>query len=317
VEHLSIGVDIGGTKILAGVVDTAGNILATHREDTPKRGGSDLTGAIVGVIQELLVQFPVATVGLSAAGFVSADRATMLATPNIADWNHINLKSVLMDVIRIPVVVENDANAAAWAEAKFGAGRGEKDVMMVTVGTGIGGGLVTAGKLFRGASGVAAEFGHMRVMPDGILCGCGAHGCFERYASGTALVEYVKSEIQSVPGVGKSILSVGAGHVEGIKGSDITIAAHAGDPLAISAFAHISGWLGAGLSSLCVVLDPSCVVIGGGVVDAGELLMEPLKESFMKHMPFVNDRPVPRFYLAQLGNDAGLVGAADLARMRD
>jgi len=314
VENLSIGVDIGGTKILAGVVDNAGNILSTHREDTPKSGGAALTNAIVGVIQELLVQFPADTVGLSAAGFVSADRATMLATPNISDWNHIDLRSAIMDIVRLPVVVENDANAAAWAEAKFGAGRGEEDVMMVTVGTGIGGGLVTSGELYRGSSGVAAEFGHMRVVPGGILCGCGAHGCFERYASGTALVDFVKAKIQASPGAGKKILSLGNGSVAAIKGNHITAAAQAGDPLAISAFTYISDWLGAGLASLCVVLDPGCVVIGGGVVDAGELLMKPMMESFMKHMPFVNDHPVPRFYLAQLGNDAGLVGAADLAR---
>ncbi len=313
--NLSIGVDIGGTKILGGVVDTDGNILTTHREDTPKSGGAELTSAIVGVIQELLVQFPSQSVGLSAAGFVSADRATMLATPNIADWNHINLKKVIHGSIGLPVVVENDANAAAWAEAKFGAGRGEEDVMMVTVGTGIGGGLVTAGKLFRGSSGVAAEFGHMRVVPNGIACGCGVNGCFERYASGTALVEYVKSQIESGTDTGEIILSLGDGNPEGIKGNHITQAAHEGDSLAISAFGYISEWLGAGLASLCVVLDPGCVIIGGGVVEAGDLLMGPLKESFTQHMPFVNDHPMPKFYLAQLGNDAGLVGAADLARI--
>ncbi len=153
-ENLSIGVDIGGTKVLGGVVDPSGNILTTHREDTPKAGGSALTQTIIGVIQELLAQHPVTSIGISAAGFVSSDRQTMLATPNIAGWNGINLKEEISREINLPIVIENDANAAAWGEAVYGAGRGESELLMVTVGTGIGGGLVNNGALYRGAFGV-------------------------------------------------------------------------------------------------------------------------------------------------------------------
>ncbi len=138
-ENFSIGVDIGGTKVLGGVVDSSGNILTTHREDTPKAGGAELTETIIGVIQELLAQHEATSVGISAAGFVSSDRQTMLATPNIAGWNGINLKAEISREINLPVVIENDANAAAWGEAIYGAGRGESEIMMVTVGTGIGG----------------------------------------------------------------------------------------------------------------------------------------------------------------------------------
>jgi len=314
VSTLSIGIDIGGTKILGGVVDSTGKILMTHREETPKAGGLELIDAIIDVIRQLLTHHPAMYVGLSAAGFVSVDRATMLASPNIAHWSHIDLRSIIMDAIQLPVIVENDANAAAWGEAKFGAGRGELDVMMITVGTGIGGGLISRGELFRGSSGVAAEFGHMRVVPQGLLCGCGAHGCFERYASGTALMEFVRSHAEKNPKSAETIFSYGDGTTRGLKGTHITLAAQAGDSLAISAFEAIAEWLGAGIASLAVAVDPACVVIGGGVIEAGELLMRPMLESFKRNMPFVNDHPAPKFYLAQLGNDAGMVGAADLAR---
>jgi glucokinase len=315
VSTLSIGIDIGGTKILGGVVDSTGNILMTHREETPKAGGSELIDAIIEVIRQLLNHYPAVCVGLSAAGFVSVDRSTMLASPNIAHWSHINLRSIIMDAIQLPVIVENDANAAAWGEAKFGAGRGELDVMMITVGTGIGGGLVTRGELFRGSSGVAAEFGHMRVFPNGLPCGCGAYGCFEKYASGTALMEFVKSSAARNPRSAERIFAFGDGTLHGLRGTHITLAAQSGDALAISAFEEIADWLGAGIASLAVSIDPACVVIGGGVIEAGELLMKPMLESFRRNMPFVNDHPAPKFYLAQLGNDAGVVGAADLARI--
>ena len=182
----TIGIDVGGTKVLGGVVDENGKILATARKETPRQGGAELTRTIAETAKELMEKFDVASVGVSAAGFVSSDRKTMLATPNIADWNGVDLDSELTALIGLPVVIENDANAAAWGEAKFGAGRNQNHMMMLTVGTGIGGGIVVNGSLYRGAYGIAAEFGHLRVVPDGHLCGCGARGCFEQYASGNA-----------------------------------------------------------------------------------------------------------------------------------
>jgi glucokinase len=314
VENLSIGVDIGGTKVLGGVVDQSGNILTTHREDTPKAGGAELTEVIVGVIQELLAQHPATSVGISAAGFVSSDRQTMLATPNIAGWNGVNLKVEISREINLPVVIENDANAAAWGEAVYGAGRGESELMMVTVGTGIGGGLVNNGALYRGAFGVAAEFGHMRVVPNGHLCGCGKLGCFEQYASGSALHRHLLEAIERDPSAAQSLLARGDGSIEGIKGHHITDAAREGDPIAVGAFNTTGDWLGAGIASLCVIVDPACVVIGGGVIDAGDLLMLPTRAAIEKYMPFNGKHPAPKVLVAELGNDAGLVGVADLAR---
>ncbi|MDP5051562.1 MAG: ROK family protein, partial [Candidatus Planktophila sp.] len=256
----TIGIDVGGTKVLGGVVDETGKILATARKDTPRQGGADLTHTIADTAKELMAKFDVTSVGVSAAGFVSSDRKTMLATPNIADWNGVDLDSELTALIGLPVVLENDANAAAWGEAKFGAGRNQNHMMMLTVGTGIGGGIVVNGALYRGAFGIAAEFGHLRVVPDGHLCGCGARGCFEQYASGNALLRHAREAINASPEIARNLLSRGDGTVAGLTGQAITDAARDGDPVALAAFNTTGQWLGAGIASLSVLLDPACVV---------------------------------------------------------
>ena len=311
---LTIGIDVGGTKVLGGVVDEAGKVLTTARKDTPRQGGSALTQTIADVAKELLEQYSVASVGVSAAGFVSSDRKTMLATPNIADWNGVDLDNQLSTLIGLPVVIENDANAAAWGEAKFGAGKNQDHMMMLTVGTGIGGGIVVNGALYRGAFGIAAEFGHMRVVPEGHICGCGARGCFEQYASGNALLRHAREAINASPEIARNLLSRGDGTVAGLTGQAITDAARDGDPVALAAFNTTGQWLGAGIASLAVLLDPACVVIGGGVIDAGEILLKPTRESLERNMPFAGKHPYPQIIAAQLGNEAGLVGVADLAR---
>jgi glucokinase len=311
---LTIGIDVGGTKVLGGVVDEAGKVLTTARKDTPRQGGSALTQTIADVAKELLEKHSVASVGVSAAGFVSSDRKTMLATPNIADWNGVDLDNQLTTLIGLPVVIENDANAAAWGEAKFGAGKNQDHMMMLTVGTGIGGGIVVNGALYRGAFGIAAEFGHMRVVPEGHICGCGARGCFEQYASGNALLRHAREAINASPEVARNLLSRGDGTVAGLTGQAITDAARDGDPVALAAFNTTGQWLGAGIASLAVLLDPASVVIGGGVIDAGEILLKPTRESLERNMPFAGKHPYPQIIAAQLGNEAGLVGVADLAR---
>ena len=311
---LTIGIDVGGTKVLGGVVDEAGKVLTTARKNTPRQGGNALTQTIADVAKELLEQHSVASVGVSAAGFVSSDRKTMLATPNIADWNGVDLDNQLTKLIGLPVVIENDANAAAWGEAKFGAGKNQDHMMMLTVGTGIGGGIVVNGALYRGAFGIAAEFGHMRVVPEGHICGCGARGCFEQYASGNALLRHAREAINASPEVARNLLSRGDGTVAGLTGQAITDAARDGDPVALAAFNTTGQWLGAGIASLAVLLDPACVVIGGGVIDAGEILLKPTRESLERNMPFAGKHPYPQIIAAQLGNEAGLVGVADLAR---
>lgn len=310
----TIGIDVGGTKVLGGVVDPDGKVLTTSRRDTPREGGSALTQTIADVALELAAQYPVTAVGLSAAGFVSSDRKTMLATPNIAGWNGVQLDAELTALINLPVVLENDANAAAWGERTFGAGKGKQNMLMVTVGTGVGGGIIVNGQLLRGAFGIAAEIGHLRVLPEGHLCGCGARGCFEQYASGSALLRHAREAIAASPDLARNLLSRGDGTLEGLTGRAITDAAREGDQVAVSAFNTTAQWLGAGIASLSVILDPECVVIGGGVVDAGEILLAPTRAAMERYMPFAGKHPYPKIIAATLGNEAGLVGAADLAR---
>jgi len=310
----SIGVDVGGTKVLGGVVDNQGKVLAHARRDTPRQGGKALTQAIADVALELMNDFDVDCVGISAAGFVSSDRKTMLATPNIADWNGVDLNKEISALIGVPVVIENDANAAVWGEAKFGAGRGESHIILLTIGTGIGGGIIINGQLHRGAYGIAAEFGHMRVLPEGHLCGCGQRGCFEQYASGNALLRHAREAVSASPEIARNLLALGDGSVAGMTGKHITEAARNGDAVALASFNTTAQWLGAGIASLAVLLDPACVIIGGGVIDAGEILLTPTREALERYLPFVGKHPSPRIVAAELGNEAGLVGVADLAR---
>ena len=311
---LTVGVDVGGTKVLGGVVDASGKVLATSRRDTPREGGGELTKTIAEVALELMQSHSVSAVGVSAAGFVSSDRKTMLATPNIADWNGVQLDLELTKLIGLPVVIENDANAAAWGEAKFGAGRNQAHMMMLTIGTGVGGGIVVNNQLYRGAFGIAAEFGHLRVVPEGHLCGCGARGCFEQYASGSALRRHAREAISASPDLARNLLARGDGTIDGLTGQAITEAARDGDAVALAAFQTTAQYLGAGIASLAVLLDPSCVVIGGGVIDAGEILLAPTREAMKRYMPFAGKHPYPEIVAAELGNEAGLVGVADLAR---
>lgn len=313
-SDLAIGVDIGGTKVLGGVVDLNGSILRTFREDTPPDGGDALNQVIANVVTELQTTHKTEHVGISAAGLVSSDRQTMLGAPNIKDWDGVNIAKALNKISGINSIVENDANSAAWAERVYGAGKGLENVIMVTVGTGIGGAAIVNGRPLRGANGTGAEFGHMRVVPDGELCGCGVRGCFEQYASGTALMRQTKAEIAKNPDTARDLLARGDGTIAGLVGSHITDAARDGDKLAIELLARSGDWLGAGIATLAMLFDPSIVVIGGGVIDAGELLLEPARKAMMREMPFVGKHPVPEIVAAKLGNDAGLVGAADLSR---
>jgi len=211
-------------------------------------------------------------------------------------------------------VVDNDANASAWAEARFGAARGYRDVMLVAVGTGIGAAIIIGGQLYRGHWGIAGEPGHVRVVPDGRLCGCGNRGCWEQYASGNALVAEAREFARRTPVGAMRLLQLGGGVPEGISGPEITRAATEGDPAALRCFQTVGGWLGQGLADLAAILDPACFVIGGGVSEAGNLLLDPARAAFERALTGRGHRPLAEIRVAQLGQDAGIVGAADLAR---
>jgi glucokinase len=212
--------------------------------------------------------------------------------------------------------VENDANAAAWAEARFGAGRGEEYLVVLTLGTGLGGGLVIGGELYRGRLGIAGELGHVTVEPGGRRCGCGRRGCWERYASGRALILEAQELATVSPAIAGRMLELAGGHPEAITGLDITRAAQDGDEAALEAFRVIGTWLGQGMAALAAVLDPGMFVLGGGVSAAGELVREPAERSLHERITARPYRQVPHVRLAELGPEAGIVGAADLARHR-
>jgi len=310
---LAIGVDIGGTKVAAGVVDADGHILARVRRDTPAHDPDRVEDVIADCIRELATDHEVETAGLGAAGFVDAARSTVLFAPNLA-WRNEPLRAAVEQRTGLPVVVENDANAAAWGETRFGAGHGQPHTVTVTVGTGLGGGLVVGGQLIRGAFGAAAEVGHMNLVPDGRPCGCGNRGCWEQYASGRALVTEARQRAAASPEEAGLLLELAEGQAASITGPMVTMGAVAGDPVALASFAAVGAWLGHGLADLAAILDPRTFIIGGGVSEAGELLVGPARETFEAHLTARGHRPTATVRVAQLGQDAGLIGAADLAR---
>ena len=288
-------------------------ILATARRESPATDTAAIERNIEDLVAELRGNHEITGVGIGAAGFVDSSRSTVLFAPNLA-WRDEPLRKDLEALIGLPVVVENDANAAAWGEFTFGAGEDVADTLLVTVGTGVGGGIVLNGQLHRGAFGVAAEIGHMRVVPDGILCGCGNRGCWEKYASGTALVREARDQARQGSLIARSLLDRAGGDVEAITGPLITEAARDGDSFAREQLASLGKWLGEGIASLTAVLDPAVVVIGGGVSEAGDLLLDPVRAHFRANLTGRHYRPELEVRAALLGNKAGMIGAADLAR---
>lgn len=312
---LTVGVDIGGTKIVGGVVDEGGRIIATTRRETPAEHEAGITEAIVEVVSELREQHDVVSVGIAAAGFIDRNQETIMFAPNLA-WRDEPLRRLVGDRVQLPTALENDANAAAWAEHRFGAGRDARTLVMAAIGTGIGGGLVIDGRLFHGGFGVGAEFGHMRVVPDGRLCACGLHGCWEAYGSGTGLTARARELAAADPDRAAVLLELAGGDPEAIKGPMVSEAAQREDPVALQSFAELGRWIGEGLASLAAILDPDVIVVGGGVAESPELELDVVKAAFERAETGSGHRPKPSIRIAELGNHAGLIGAADLARLQ-
>jgi glucokinase len=313
---LTIGVDVGGTKVAGGVVDADGDVVARVRRDTPADDVAKTRDVIVDVVAELAAAHPVEAVGVGAAGWIDASRSTVLFAPNIA-WRDEPLRDYVQTATGLPVIVENDANVAAWAEFRYGAARNaDESMVMLTIGTGVGGGIVLDGELFRGSHGIAAELGHMGLVPGGHRCGCGRLGCIEQYASGNALVRFARAGARQEPLRAPLLLERAGGDPDAITGPMVTATAQAGDPISAEAFAQLGQWLGMGLADLVQILDPEILVVGGGVVEAGELLLGPALRSYEESLAQRGRLPVADLKPAELGNAAGVVGAADLARRR-
>jgi glucokinase len=312
----ALGIDIGGTKVAGGVVAPDGTILATARRATPGSSVSHTEDAIAAVVDELAAGHDgeLVGVGIGAAGWFDRTGDTVLFSPHLA-WRNSTLRKDLAARLQRPLWVGNDANAAAWAEYRYGAARGSDLALMITLGTGIGGGIVVEGRLRRGAHGVAGEWGHMRVVPDGRLCPCGNRGCWEQYASGTALGQTAREVARTSPAAAARLLERVGLEPERLTGEDVARAAAAGDPLALELVTDVGVWLGQGIADLAAVLDPEVVVIGGGVSKLGEMMLGPARDRLDRALPGRGFRPGPRVVAAELGPQAGIVGAADLVRL--
>ncbi|WP_435198336.1 ROK family protein [Janibacter sp. GS2] len=311
----AVGIDIGGTKIAGALVSADGRI--THREQvaTPEEDTSailDATSALIATL-EAAAGGEVAGVGMACAAFVDGASGYLWFAPNLP-WRDLDLAGEVGRRVGHEVLVENDANAAAWGEYRHGSGRDCEDMLLVTVGTGVGGGSIVDDRLLRGGHGIGGEIGHITMDPHGPLCGCGNHGCLEVFASGTALERTARELIASGAAKGARLRQRCGADPAALTGQDVTELARAGDEGAVGLFTELGTRLGEGLASVCAVLDPSLVVIGGGVADVGALLIDPAKEAFASHLVGRGQRPSPRLVAATLGNDAGLVGAATLAR---
>jgi len=308
----SIGIDIGGTKIAGALVSDDGRILDEVRQPTPAGDPAAIMDLVVAMIERLRSGNEVIAAGVAAAGFIDADQSTVYYAPNIS-WRHEPFRDQLRERVDLDVTIDNDANAAGWAEFRFGVAREAHHMTMLTIGTGVGGAVVTGDRLLRGGFGTAGELGHLRIVPEGLPCGCGARGCIEQYGSGRALLR-MANEIADAGGIGLGLAAARerAGALTGGVLAEL-ITEH--DPGALHALRQLGGWLGQACASLSAVLDPELFVFGGGVAIAGDLLLDPVRESYLAHLPARGYHPEPRFAVAQLNNDAGVVGAADLARI--
>ena len=307
----TIGVDVGGTKCLGVLVDAGGEVVAEHRLPTPSTG-RELVATLVEVVAALLPTEPT-RVGIGAPGLVDA-AGTLRFAPNLPGVVELPLAPLLIAALPAGtgLVIDNDSTCAAWAEHLLGAARGAGHVLLAAIGTGIGGGLVTDGRLQRGAHGFAGEIGHMVVEPTGPRCPCGKQGCWERYASGSGLGWLGREAAQA--GINRRVVALAGGDPENVRGEHVTVAAAEGDEEASAVMARFAWWLALGLANLTAILDPERIVLGGGMAESGSVLLEPTREAFANLLEGAHHRPQVPITTASLGERAGAIGAALLAR---
>ena len=310
---LSLGVDIGGTKILAGAVNPLGEVVAERRIPTPAQDPAELVSAVANLIDGVISEVgEVVSIGVAAAGFINLEQSTVLYAPNL-NWRNEPLQQRISDRIGRSVLIENDANAAGWAEFRFGAAREFNSMAMLTLGTGVGGAVVDGGRLMRGGFGIAGELGHITVVRDGLLCGCGRLGCVEQYASGTAILRSANELADSSDPLGLRLreLRDQAGQ---LSGHEAYQAVSENDPGALKLLQTAAEHLASAMGSIVAVLDPEVFVIGGGLSELGERLLQPLRKELEKQLPARGFRPQAKVVGAKFSNQAGLIGAAELAR---
>ncbi len=311
-----IGIDLGGTKVSTALVDSTGKIIAhDYRETRAVEGlqavvGRMLDGARMVMAQAGMERSQVAAVGVGAPGPLDIEAGVVVAPPNLPGWDHVPLKQLIENGLGITAFLENDANAAALGEHRFGAGRGTEHMIYVTVSTGIGGGLILNGRLYHGASGMAGEIGHITVVPYGPLCGCGNRGCLEALASGTAIARQARERVAR--GVPTLISDLAEGDPEHITAKLVAEAASQGDVEAQEIIAEAMNYLGIGMANLVNLFNPQLIVIGGGLTSIGESLLGPVRRA-VNQRAFREQAQAVRVVRAGLGSNVGVLGAAAVA----
>jgi glucokinase len=308
-----LGLDVGGTKILGVVVDETGTVLAEGKVPTPA-GGDAVLDAAAGLGAELQARsVPAAAAGAGIPGLV--DRTGVLRVgPNLPGGAGVNFTEGLGRRLGVPVAVDNDATCAAWGEFQLGAARGVSDAVVLTLGTGIGGGLIANGTLVRGGHGFGGEPGHMVVDPSGPACPCGRRGCWERFGSGSGLGRLAREAAHA--GLAARVVELAGGDPEDVRGEQVTAAAAEGDEQALAVLERFGWWIALGVANLVAILDPDVVVLGGGLAAAAELVLAPTRRAFAEVVMGGEERGDVRIVGTVLGPRAGAVGAALLGRDR-
>ncbi|HHW50476.1 MAG TPA: ROK family protein [Pseudoclavibacter sp.] len=310
----TIGIDVGGTKVAAGVLDEWGKRIDEIKYPSDPTDSEAMFELLVRIIKDFASQYSISGAGVALPSMIDKAQRYVYTSANL-DWENEPLVDRMEERLGLPILLDNDANAAGWAEFHFGAGKGYRDGLMLTIGTGIGGAVILNGELYRGGFGLAGEPGHMRLVPGGRPCGCGCRGCFEQYGSGSALTRAARELAQSDDPLGAGLAAIQAEHGQ-LTGGLIHQALRAGDPGAAHVLAITGDYVGQGIASIASLLDPEVVVIGGGVAATGELFYSAIVDGYRNNLPSAGHRPELAIELAALGNDAGWVGAADLIRRK-
>lgn len=313
-KDLLVGVDLGGTKVAAGVVDRTGHLLTKATRDThAERGAEAVAATIADAVAAALAQIKdgdarLLGIGAGVPGLADVDAGVVLFAPNLG-WQDVPLAALLRAHRPVPVYLDNDANAAALGEQWVGAGRGVKDMILLTLGTGVGGGLIFDSRIYQGAAGYAGEIGHMAMSQDGPLCGCGRRGCLETYASATAVIREAREAIER--GEETTIKALADASPKGLEARTVFRAAAQGDAVAQRIVDQLVRYLGIAIANLVNLLNPEMVVIGGGVAAAGDQLLMPLRAE-VHGRALSGPAHSAAIIGAQLGNDAGIIGASSL-----
>ncbi len=313
-----LGIDLGGTKIGVGLVNRSGEVRAPEYRPTEVLQGRDaviarMIDAARRVMRSAGIERDeIAGIGIGAPGPMDIPEGVLTEPPNLPGWRDVPLRQIIQDAIGLPTVLENDANAAGIGEYLYGAGRGTRHMVYVTVSTGIGGGLILDGKIYHGTTGGAGEIGHMTVLPRGPHCGCGNRGCLEALASGTAIAREGQELVDR--GVNTLIAELAKDALYDVSAKDVVKAMNMGDPYATEIVIQAMHYLGIGMANLVNLFNPQMLVIGGGLSNLGDVLLQPVKRSIDLYA-FPSAAARVRVRLARLGDQVGIIGAAGAAMM--